>query len=335
MKQQFGKMMMIFNQALPGGNVNNNGGQATDPRESSDNHDIVILGGFYAPGLDKASNTVEKFNIAEETSTELPRMNKPRAQSASCVHDGDVIITGGWDGEDGTDSIEILKMNQHPLQWTMFGGKLPVKLTSHAAIVYQNKLYAVGGYNWDEGKTSDVIYEVDLAPPYAAKILTRMPQERQIHRAELANGKLFILAGTTTGYSKDALDSVVVYDFTTDEFKTCPPLPKPVCEISTITWGNMIMVVGGEDKNGQVLNDVIMYDTETGRSKRLPSLKHKRSGPSAVIVDDVILVLGGWNKEQEHLNSVESFTLGSVDWKELPRMNEKREYASVVVVPRV
>ena len=330
--QQFQTMTEMLNQLLLGKNVNNNGAQAVGPAVPANNQDIIILGGRYGPTNDKILNTVEKFNIAEGTSTELPPMNLARAESASCVYNGDVIVAGGSVGQAGTDSIEILKMNQHPLRWTMFDGKLPAKFSVHDVTVYQDKLYIIGGFNWTEKKTSDAIYELSLAPP--VKLLARMPQPRRSHRAEIVNGKLFILGGTTTGFTKDGTDSVVVYDFIKNEIKPCPSLPKPISEMSTVTWGNMIIVVGGVDKNGQVLNDVIMYHIETGRSERLPSLKHKRCAPSAVIMHDVIVVLGGWNKEEKYLNSVESFRMGDDQWKELPGMKEKRVWATAVVKPR-
>ena len=104
--------------------------------------------------------------------------------------------------------------------------------------------------------------------------------------------------------------------------------------MSSVTWGNMIIVIGGVGKNNQVLNYVIMYDTETGRSERLPSLNRKRYGHSAVIMHDVIVVSGGENEEQGHLDSVESFTLGADGWKELLGMKEKRVWATAVVKPR-
>jgi hypothetical protein len=332
--QQFQTMTEMLNQLLLGKNVNNNGAQAVGPAVPANNQDIVILGGQYGSGKDRILNTVEKFNIAEGTSTELPPMNLARAESASCVYNGDVIVAGGFVGQDGTDLIEILKMNQHPLRWTMFDGKLPAKLSVYDVTVYQDKLYIIGGYNWNEKKTSDAIYELSLAPPYTVKLLARMPQPRRNHRAEIVNGKLFIFGGTTTGTTKDAIDSVVVYDFINNEIKPCPSLPKPVSAMSTVTWGNMVIVVGGVDKNDQVLNDVIMYHIETGRSERLPSLKHKRHSPSAVIMHDVIVVLGGWNKEEKYLKSVESFTMGDDQWKELPGMKEKRVWSTAVVTPR-
>jgi hypothetical protein len=332
MKQQFEKMMIMVQQALQGSNVNNNGAQAIDPAIPDNNQDIIILGGHNA--TESISNTIEKYSIVGGKSTQLPPMNLARAQSASCVYNGDVIVAGGFDGQGGTDLIEILKMNQQPLRWTMFDGKLPAKLSGHDVRVYQDKLYIIGGYNWNEAKTSDAIYELSLAPPYTVKLLARMPQPRRNHRAEIVNGKLFILGGSTTRQSKDATNSVVVYDFIKNEIKPCASLPEPVTGMSTVTWGNTIIVVGGLDNNDQVLNDVIMYHIETGRSERLPSLKHKRYAPSAVIMHDVIVVLGGWNKEEGHLNSVESFTMGDDQWKELPGMKEKRRHATAVVKPR-
>ena len=333
-REQFERVTEMLNQLLQGRNVNNNGAQAMEPLVPANDQDIIILGGRSGQTWDQVTNTVEKFNIVEGKSTELPRMNQTRAQPASCVHNNNIMVTGGYNGQDGLDSIEVLNMNQHPLRWMMFQSKLPFKLSEHVAIVYQDKLYVIGGYNWSENKTSDRIHELALAVPYRAKVLARMPRPRKNHSAEIVNGKLFIIGGSTTDSSEDATDSVLVYDFAKKKFKPCPSLPKSVWGMSTVIWGNMIIVVGGADKNGEVLNDVIMYDTETGGSERLPSLKQKRCGHSAVIMHDVIVVFGGWNVEEKELNSVESFTLGADGWRELPGMKEKRYLATAVVKPR-
>ena len=324
-------MTMMINQALQGNNPNNNG--AIGPAVPARDQGIIIAGGRHAPALDGISNTVETFNIVKEKSAQIPPMNLARGASASCVYNGDVIVTGGYDGKDGTDSIEVLKMNQHPLRWTMFDRKLPVKLSSHVVIIHQDTLYVIGGYNWSENKVSDRIYELTLTPPYTCKLLIRMPLGRCGHCAVLVNGHLYVIGGAITDQDKDAIDTVVVYDFIKNRIKSCPSLPKPVCRMSTVTWGNMIVVLGGGDKNGNVLNDVIMYDTETGQNERLPSLRHKRLGHCAVIMHDVIVVLGGWNKEEGYLDSVETFTMGSTEWRELPGMKEKRRHPTAVVKP--
>ena len=333
-REQFERVTEMLNQLLQGRNVNNNGAQAMEPLVSVNDQDIIILGGRYGLTLQEVTNTVEKFNIEEGKSTELPRMNQPRVGSASCIYNNTIMVTGGFNGQDALDSIEVLNMNHHPLRWMMFQGKLPFKLYDHVAIVYQSKLYVIGGRNCSENKTSDLIHELAFAEHYSAKVQARMLEPRRNHRAEIVNGKLFIFGGRTTGFYIDATDSVLVYDFTTKKFKSCPSLPKPVWGMSTVTWGNMIIVIGGVDNNDQVLNDVIMYDTETGRSERLPSLNHKRYGHSAVIMHDVIVVLGGYTTERRYLNSVESFTLGADGWKKLPGMKEKRLFTTAVVKPR-
>ena len=264
MKEQFEEMMKMVKEALQGNNLNNYGAQALDQTIPVKSKDIIILGGYYTPDNENILDTVKKYNIEEGKSSELPQMNHPRAESASCVYKGDVIVTGGCDGKGGTDTIEILKMNQDPLRWTIFDVKLPAKLSKHVIIVYKDKLYVIGGYIWSEDKTSDGIYELSLVPPYTIKLLIRMQQPRRHHRAEIVNDKLYIVGGKTTRSCKDAIDSVVVYDFIRNEIKQCQFLPKPVFMMSTVTWGNMIIIIGGTDKNDETLNDVLMYDTETG-----------------------------------------------------------------------
>ena len=332
MKEQFQEIMKTVKQALQGSNLKNHGAQALDHIVSVKSKDIIIVGGSCISG-NETTNTVEKYNIEKGKSTDLPPMNYSRRNSASCVYKGDVIVTGGYDGKGGTDTIEILKMNRDPLRWTMFDGKLPLKISSHVLTAYKDKSYVIGGYNWNERKTSDGIYELSLVPPYTVKLVIRMPQPRQHHRAEIVNDKLYILGGRTTNSSKDAIDSVVVYDFIRNNIEQCQPLPKPVWLMSTVTWDKIIIIIGGRDKNNQVINDAIMYDTESGRSLNLLPMIHKKSGHCAVIMNDVIVVFGGWNNEKRQLNSVETFTIGSDGWKELPAMKEKRNLATAIVKP--
>ena len=109
----------------------------------------------------------------------------------------------------------------------------------------------------------------------------------------MKNDRIYILGGMTTGFTKGAMDCVLVYDLVKNELKPCPPLPYAVCHMSTVTWGNMITIVGGLNKDDKALNDVNMYDTETGQSQILPSMIYKRNGCSAVIMNDVIIAVGG------------------------------------------
>ncbi|CAB4015258.1 hypothetical protein C1645_806302 [Paramuricea clavata] len=121
-------MVIMVQQALQGSNVNNNGANAINPAVPV-NPDIKVC-----------ITALQKADIINPD---------------IIILGGNVIVAGGFDGQAGTDSIEILKINRHPLRWTMFDGKLPVKLAGHDATVYQDKLYIIEGHNWNEKKTSD------------------------------------------------------------------------------------------------------------------------------------------------------------------------------------
>ncbi|XP_028414708.1 TNF receptor-associated factor 5-like [Dendronephthya gigantea] len=177
MKEQFEKIMMMMNQTFQRNNTNKNGASAMNQTGPVNNQDVIIIGGRYGSGSGEVLNTVEKYNIVEGKSTPLPRLNHPRTASVSCVYNNDAFVVGGYDGKGATDTIEVLRMNQHPFRWTMFYGKLPVKLSGHDVIVHQGKLFTIGGYDGNERKISNAIYEIALTPPYTAKLLTRMHQE--------------------------------------------------------------------------------------------------------------------------------------------------------------
>ena len=298
---------------------------------SSSNKEIIIVGGYDG---NKVKKSVTIFNPAYGTYAELPPMNSPRTGASSCVYNNDVIVAGGWDGKHRLDSIEILRINQALPRWTISNSRLPAKLAGHALNVYQEKLLVIGGLH-DTNKVSNEINELALESPYTPTLLAVMPEPRMNHAAEIVNDKLFILRGATRNDNGDEVvhDSVMVYDFITKEFKTCPSLPKPVYLMSTVTWGKNIIVIGGCNKKRADLNDVIMYNIEAGHWEILPSLRHKRSQHSNVIIDDVMFVFGGCNMEEGNLTSVESFTMGSDGWKELPGMKEKRSLITAVVKP--
>ncbi|XP_028412171.1 kelch-like protein 40a [Dendronephthya gigantea] len=328
MKLQFDRFEGLMGHLFQQDNINRSGAET--------NTAVIIIGGLMPPVSNiPIFNTVEQYDIVEKRSTMLPPLNHPRVSLASCVYNNDVLVVGGSSGNEDTDEIEVLKVDQHPLRWTIFDAKLPVKTSAHDVIVYQGKLYIIGGYDINKGITSNAIYEIALTPPYAAKLLTRMTEARQSHQAELINEKIFILGGSSGGHHNNALDSVVAYDLIRNKFERCPSLPRHVYNMSTVTWGDKIIIVGGKQKNDETLNDVIMYHTETGQSEILPSMIYKRNAPSAVIVNDVIFVFGGYNNQQNHLNSVETFTIGGNGWEELPAMMEKRCWMTAVVKPHI
>ena len=131
---------------------------------------------------------------------------------------------------------------------------------------------------------SDCIYDVQLVPPYTVKILSRMTEPRQNHCTEIFDESLLIVGGTTTIWEEDNLSSVVLYDIKKNECKKVSPLPYEVSLMATVRWRDNIVVIGGKDKNGNILNTVIIYNVKTEQSHMLPPMKFKRHECTAVVI---------------------------------------------------
>jgi N-acetylneuraminic acid mutarotase len=127
---------------------------------------------------------------------------------------------------------------------------------------------------------------------------------------------------------------VLEFDPEKNECKGLPSLPHPMKRMATVRWRDQVVVLGGRDKDDQVLNDVFMYDCKTGKITALPSMLEKRRDCCAVITGNTIVVMGGENDDDDDdLSSVECFTMGGSAWKYLPSMNNTRYEAVAEVLP--
>jgi kelch-like protein 1/4/5 len=277
---------------------------------------IIIAGGEN----ENAINSVEIFSWEHKTWTLLNPMSTCRSTASAVTYQGEVIISGGRDGNKSRDTMETSSCDAS-VEWKISPVKLPQLCCGHAAVMYKDSLILSGGKLDSGSKVSDKIYEISMVPPYSTKILTTMPEPRYDHTMELFEDKLFIIGGCGGGYAKD---SVMMFNIVTKEWKMMTPLPFAVDEMATVLWQNNVIVLGGRGKK----DTVVMHNLTTGESKYLPSMKHKRQGCAAVVTGDVLVVMGGNNDK-----SAEAFHFQEQVWEELPDMNEARQYASAVVKP--
>ena len=103
--------------------------------------------------------------------------------------------------------------------------------------------------------------------------------------------------------------------------------------MAVVPHGGNLLLLGGQDKDGNVLDSVVVYSIETGRNKSLPSMRSKRAACAAVLAENMVVVMGGRDDKKNYLSSVECFSLETQEWKELPAMNTPRMYGAAVVLP--
>ncbi len=104
--------------------------------------------------------------------------------------------------------------------------------------------------------------------------------------------------------------------------------------MATVKWANNIVVIGGLDKDGNILDTVIIYNVKTEQRNMLPPMRCKRRGCTAVVIGNNInniVVLGG-SGDQGRLKSVEAFNFDRYSWEELPEMSHARFLPTAVVV---
>ena len=291
---------------------------------SGDRENIIVAGG-------SRNDSVEMFNWRQKTWSPLQSMAKKREGATSFVHNNQVVIAGGrCDGY--VDDMIRMNVDPHPglsTSWSECAVQLPVKLAYHSSVLYNDKLMVTGG---SDGKiTFDKIHEVQVVPPYTVTTLSRMPEPRQRHCTEMFGDSLLILGGRTTGAFRNNLSSVILYNIKNNVCKQLAPLPYKVSFMTSVKWGDNVVVIGGNDNRCNPLDTVIMYNVKTEQSHMLPPMRCKRWGCTAVVVGNNIVVLGGFSR-QGVLKSVESFNFERYTWEELPEMSQGRYWHTAVNV---
>ena len=309
------------------------------PSRLMEKHDFIVLGGRGQDG--QSLKSVEGFIFREGRWIELPPMNTPRSFAASVLIGNEIVVSGGDIGDTITDSIEILNLDETPLQWITSTAKLPAPLSAHRTVAYQGKLIVIGGYDHSHRNISTTISEVLLTPPYSTRILWFLPQRRAWHGAELVNDKIFTFGGGDTLITPR--DDVFVYDPCTNRCSEMAALPYPVQGMATVRWGNKVLLLGGVNEREEELDDVISYDTESGETTRLPRMTQKRGGCCAVNTRTVdtssacssdtsigtLVALASLR----NLNTVERYDFHSHAWQDMPPTREPRELCTAVVSP--
>ena len=301
-------------------------GAASGGRE---NKHIFVAGGI-------GRNSVEIFNYPQRLWSLLKPMPKYRASASSFVCNNHVTLAGGLcPGVGCVDNMIQMNIHQVPdlaTNWTDFAAKLPARMYEQSSVVYKDCLFVTGGYNADQDVCSDCIHEVKLKPPYTVKLLSKMPEPRVCHSTVLCDDSILIVGGRKTESYKENLSSVLSYDIKNNKCQQLPELPYPVSDMTTVKWGENVVIIGGVDNYGKTLNKVIIYNVKTGNSHMLPSMLHKREGCTAVVIENTIVVLGGGDERWNDLKSVEGFSFDRYTWEELPDMNEGRWLSIAVVI---
>jgi len=253
-----------------------------------------------------------------------------RAGLACAVHEGEVYLFGGHNGEMPVKSAEMFRPGDEPDsrgEWV----SLPPLLARRAylsAVQLDGKIYAIGGSA--DGRTLSTFEVFDIATHQWDQWFAKPPMgtKRTIAASAVAEGRLYVTGGFDG--IRD-LPTVEVYDPRTNMWSSnTDNMMRGRSYHALATCAGSIYAIGGQErtsKQGQAVRahiSVEAFELYCERWLPVPDMSVGRIGPSAAVMkdengDEFIYVTGGSDGDQV-LCSGEVFDPRAGEWTPLPPM---------------
>ena len=253
---------------------------------------IYVIGGVDKSG--KALDTVEVYNIKNESWKAVASLPLPLHHSAASSFNGKIYVIGGSSSPGGNwDPTNKLFIFDSILDKWIEGKPMPTARGGMTANFVNGILYVIGGYGISQ--VADVNESYDpLSNEWISK--KPMPTPRHHSASAVVDNQIFVIGGTIRGlYPFFNTDITERYDPQEDKWITLKPMPSKRSGISVASINNpaTIYVIGGEDSM-QAYNYNEKYDIQSNKWKSqepLPIFPYVLATVS--INDNKLYIIGG------------------------------------------
>ncbi|XP_037487233.1 F-box/kelch-repeat protein At5g60570-like [Triticum dicoccoides] len=114
--------------------------------------------------------------------------------------------------------------------------------------------------------------------------------------------------------------AIWMYNLLTRHWSRCTPMNFPRCLFASGSSGEIAIVAGGCDRNGQVLRSAELYNSEAGQWETLPDMNLPRRLSSGFFMDGKFYVIGGVTSERHSLTCGEEYDLDTRTWRRIQDM---------------
>lgn len=219
---------------------------------------VYILGGYSGtPHAYSQRDQSREFYRLDTTSHRWDKLaGVGPIQSAVLVNDGRYVYRiGGMiaknaagQPEDMHSLADVARFDPETNSWQALAS-LPDPRSSHQAVLYQNKLYVVGGWKLTGGtydsEWQQTLATCDLSQTPCQWQVEPMPFATRAHGAAVYQDKLYVLGGLTPEGSSD---DVQVYDLKNRTWSQAPSLPKDNLTICAAVYRGQLYANGGDGK---------------------------------------------------------------------------------------
>ena len=126
---------------------------------------------------------------------------------------------------------------------------MPTPRTDFGMAVYQNKIYTVGGWNFNYSAQNPTYYSVNEVYDSSTdtwQTKQPMPTARVFAQANVVNGTIYVISGSNENTSTVVLNNA--YNIANDSWITKSPIPVPVVGYSSAVSDGKIYILGGQDQ---------------------------------------------------------------------------------------
>ena len=188
--------------------------------------------------------------------------------------------------------------------------------------VLDGKIYAVGGYNRDDGTLSSVErYDPETN---AWEAVAPMATAREYHVMAVLDGKLYAVGGT--------FSSVERYDPRTNAWEEVAPMATARVNPAAAALDGKLYAVGGYSGDGSDLSSVERYDPTTNAWEAVVPMATARFALGVAVLDGKLYAAGGQKEDDEDgdvpVNTVERFDPVTNGWEAVaPMVTARRSLA--------
>ena len=278
-----------------------------------------------------------------------------------------ILCLGGGGDDYGRQVIEVF--NVDGISETVYP-ELPVTMSNHCALYYNNAIYCMGGLN-----SLTNVYRLNLnSPTLEWKEICSMKENRQSHGAAVFQNSVVVTGGQGFIFNRDSAEfnrtdlnewkttssmkrgrsghGLVECDGYLYAIGGSPTSKEPTVErlrslngewepapsmltsrfcVAAVNCGGCIYAIGGVDGNSQKLKTVEKFDPVVNTWCNVKAMNYARVGHAACVLRGKIYVFGGWNAE-DSVKVVECYDPANDSWSVVGNVTHDVNYHALVAV---
>jgi len=245
-------------------------------------------------------DTVQKYNPATDTWTQVAPMPTRRHSLDCAVVDGYIYAIGGHVSNSRSENE---RYDPSTDTWQSMAPK-PTAVSGLGVAAYNGKIYTFGGNNYGSIRSVIEVYDPQTDSWQSAG---NMPQTAQPWRAATLGDKIYLAGGS---YNGTTIDHIWAYDPITGTWDTSLPglnIARSCHELVVIN--DCLVVIGGGNSQDGTLNSVEWWKPGMTSWVLDEPLNVCRSQLGAEVVGNKIFAFGGYGGYDDNMLSSTEYTI--------------------------